>query len=134
MVKRFIQLEWKKFSRSSYFRRSIAIKILLAFAALYFIVSFLFLGTGVFFILKEEFPNEDPLVMVNNYLIYWFLFDIVYRFFIQNLPVMNVKPLMTLPIKRKTVIHYLLGKSAFSFYNILPLFFFLPFTVVLLFQ
>ena len=37
----------------------------------------------------------------------------------QQLPVMNVKPLMTIPIKRNTVIHYLLGKTTLSFFNFL---------------
>lgn len=37
-------------------------------------------------------------------------------------------------IKRSTVIHYLLGKTAISFFNFLPLFFFLPFSIVLLIE
>lgn len=134
MMKRFISLEWKQFKRSSYFQRSLAIKILLIFAALYFIACFLLMGTSAYFILDEMFPEKDPVVLVNNYLVYWFLIDLVYRFFLQKLPVMNVKPYMILPIKRPVVIHYLLGRTSLSFFNFLPLFFFLPFSVVLLTQ
>lgn len=134
MFKRFISLEWKQFTRSAYFQRSLAIKILLIFVAFYFMVSFLLLGTGTYFMLKEGFPQKDPVELVNNYLIYWFLIDIGYRFFLQNLPVMNIQPFMNQPIKRKTMIHYLLGRTTLSFYNLLPLFFFLPFSVVLLTQ
>ncbi len=134
MFKRFISLEWKQFTRSSYFQRSLIVKILLFFVALYFIVSFLIMGGAAYFLLEEVFPKKDPLEVVNNYLIFWFLLEMVYRFFVQKLPVMNVKPLMTLPIKRKTMIHYLLGKTTFSFFNILPLFFFVPFTFILLIQ
>lgn len=134
MIKRFISLEWKQFTRSSYFQKSLAIKIILIFVALYFTVSFLLLGIGSYFILQDIFPDQDPINIVNTYLIFWFLLDIVYRFFIQNLPVMNVKPFMVLPIKRQTILHYLLGKTTFSFFNFLPLFFFLPFSIILLSQ
>ena len=134
MFKRFLSLEWKQFSRSSYFQKGIAIKILLILAALYFGGCFLVLGTSAFFILEDTFPKEDPVTIVNNYLIFWFLIDIAYRYFMQQLPVMNIKPYMIIPIKRKTVIHFLLGKTTVSFFNFLPLFFFLPFTIVLLVQ
>lgn len=132
MVKQFLSLEWKQFFRSQSFKQSLAIKILIGFLALYFIGSFLLLGIGVFFILEETFPGEDPLHLVNSYLIYWFAADLFYRYFLQKLPVMNVKPLMILPIKRSKIIHYLLAKTGFSFFNILPLFFFIPFSIVLL--
>lgn len=132
MVKRFLTLEWKQFLRASYFQKGIAIKILLIFGALYFGGSAIMLGIGMFFIIKEAFPDTDPIVIVNNFIILWFLFDMVLRFFMQQLPVMNVKPLMVVPIKRNTIIHYLLGKTSISFFNFIPLFIFLPFSIVLL--
>lgn len=132
MVKHFLTLEWKQFLRASYFQKGIAIKILLIFGALYFGGSAIMLGIGMFFIIKEAFPDTDPIVIVNNFIILWFLFDMVLRFFMQQLPVMNVKPLMVVPIKRNTIIHYLLGKTSVSFFNFIPLFIFLPFSIVLL--
>src|SRR5690606_22159516 len=132
--KRFLSFEWKQFKRSSSFQKGIAIKILLVFGAIYFGVSFLFLGIGAYFLVEETFPQSDPLVVVNNYLVYWVVAELAVRFFLQQLPVMNIKPYMVLPVKRSTTIHYLLGKTAISYFNFLPLFFFLPFSVVLLFQ
>tara|TARA_R110002050_G_scaffold293182_1_gene449366 strand:+ start:39159 stop:40631 length:1473 start_codon:yes stop_codon:yes gene_type:complete len=134
MVKQFLSLEKKQFFRASYFQKGIAIKILLFFAVLYFGGMAILLGVGLYFIIKKILPNVDPIIAVNNFLIYWFLFDLVLRFFMQQLPVMNIKPLMTIPIKRKAVIHYLLGKTVLSFFNFLPLFIFLPFSIVLLVQ
>lgn len=132
MIKNFIRLEWKQFFRASYFQKGIAIKILLVLAAIYFGGAALMLGVGLFFIAKKTLPEVDPIVTVNNFIIYWFLFEMVFRFFMQQLPVMNVKPLMTIPIKRNTVIHYLLGKTSISFFNFLAIFLFLPFCIVLL--
>jgi len=132
MIKRFLSLEWKQFFRASYFQKGIAIKILLVLAALYFGGFAILAGVGMFFGLKKAFPDIDPIVMVNNYLIYWVLFELMIRYFMQQLPVMNIKPLMIIPIKRNSVIHYLLGKTILSFFNFISLLIFVPFSVVLL--
>ncbi len=134
MIKNFLNFEWKQFARSSYFQKGIAIKILLALAVLYFGGIALLVGAGLFFILKKAIPETDPIILVNNFLIFWFIFDLALRFFMQQLPVMNVKPLMIVPVKRNTIINYLLGKTALSFFNFLPLFVFVPFSIVLLVQ
>jgi len=134
MVSHFLNLEWKQFFRSSYWQKSIAINILLVFLALYFIVIFLALGIGLFPLLKKQFPDGDPLLLVNSYLFYWLLADLVMRFFFQKLPVMHVKPLLTLPIKKSKILHYILGKSVISFFNFLPLFTIVPFAGVMLFE
>ena len=134
MIKQFLNFEWKQFSRSSYFQKGIGIKILLALAVIYFGGIALLLGIGMFFIIKKSIPNADPIEIVNNFIIYWFIFDLAIRFFMQQLPVMNVKPLMIVPVKRGTVINYLLGKTAISFFNFLPLFIFFPFSIVMLVQ
>lgn len=132
MVSEFTRLEWKQFIRSSYWQKSVAINILMVLFALYFILMFLGLGVVLFPMLKEVFPDKDPFILVNQYLFYWFLMDLLLRFFLQKLPVMNVKPLLTLPIKKSTIINYVLGKSFISFFNFLPLFTIIPFGVTLI--
>lgn len=132
MIKQFFGLEWKQFFRSSNWQKSIALNILLVFFAIYFMATFLILGFALYKILKEVYPNEDPFIVFNGFLFYWILADLVFRFFFQKLPVMSVKPLLTLPIKRKKVVNYVLGKSVMSFFNVLPLFAIIPFSTILL--
>ena len=132
MIKKFISLEWKQFFRASYFQKGVAIKILLILGAIYFGGIAILLGGGMFFIFKKTIPDIDPIVTVNNFIVYWMLFELMIRYFMQQLPVMNIKPLMIIPIKRSTVIHYLLGKTTISFFNFISLFIFLPFSIVLL--
>ena len=48
------------------------------------------------------------------------------------MPVLNIKPLLTLPIKRSTIVHFTLGKTALSFFNWSHALFFIPFSIVLL--
>ncbi len=132
MIKHFINLEWKQYFRSSYWQKNIVINILMVFFALYFVGIFLFLGAFLFKIVGKLVPDQDPFAVVNNYLFYWIMGDLLMRFFLQKLPVMSVKPLLTLPIKRSKVVNYVLGKSALSFFNFLPLFAIIPFSIALL--
>ncbi|MFO7745187.1 MAG: DUF5687 family protein [Psychroflexus sp.] len=133
-TKQFFGLEWKQFRRSSFFEKGLAIKILMLLAALYFAGIAILAGVGIFFIFKKSFPDQDPFLIINNYLIYWVLGDLALRYFMQQLPVMNIKPMLLLPIKRQSVIQFLLLKTSFSFFNILPLLFFIPLTIVLMVQ
>lgn len=132
MVSDFIRLEWKQFIRSSYWQKSVAINIFLVFIALYFILVFLGLGIALFPILKEKIPEKDPFEIVNQFLFFWFLADLLMRFFFQKLPVMTVKPLLSLPVRKNQIVHYVLGKSVFSFFNFLPLLTVIPFGTTLL--
>lgn len=134
MIKHFLRLEWKSFFRSASFGKSLGIKIFMGFMALYFMVMFLIIGVALYPILNDQFPEQDPLTVLNGFLFYWILGDLVFRFFFQKLPVMRVKPLLKLPIKRGKVVNYVLGKSAFSFFNFLPLFAIVPFGITLIFK
>ncbi|MDI9256130.1 DUF5687 family protein [Flavobacterium sedimenticola] len=132
MLKHFIRLEWKSFVRSASFGTNLALKIIMGLAALYFIACFAILGTAVFFILKDE--GMEPLSTINKFMIYYVLFDLIIRYFLQKMPVTNIKPLLLLPINRSTIVHYSLGKTVISFFNVLHAFFFVPFTIVLLYK
>ncbi len=132
MIKYFISLEWKSLFRSASIGKSVALKIFMGFLALYFMATFLILGLALFPILKKTFPDDDPLLVLNGILFYWILADLLMRFFLQKLPVMSVKPLLTLPIKKSKMVHYVLGKSALSFFNFLPLFAVIPFGFMLM--
>lgn len=131
MIGHFLKLEWKQYFRSPYWQKSIGIKILMGFFALYFIVMFLGMGFGLFPILKKAYPEEDPFTILNKAIFYWISADLAIRFFLQKLPVMTVKPFLTLPVKRNKIVNFVLAKSAFSFFNFLPLFFAIPFSIVL---
>ena len=115
MIQHFFNFEWKQFFRSSYWQKSIALNILLGFFALYFILVFLGLGIGLYPILKKQFPESDPLIMLNGFLFYWFLADLMMRFFLQKLPVMNIKPFLVLPLKRSKIVNYVLENPSLHF-------------------
>ena len=129
LILHFLSLEWKSFSRSASFGTNVAIKILMAILALLYSFILLSMGFGLFYGLKEN--HLDPLEQVNTYLIYYFLFDLGMRFLWQKIPVMNIRPLLILPIKKSTIVHFSLGKTALSFFNLMHFFFFIPFSAIL---
>ena len=131
MFKHFLNLELKAFFRSASFGNKLVLKIVMAFVAIYFAVIFIAMGSGAFYMIKES-GFRDPLVFVNKYAFYWFLAHLLLRYMAQQIPVMNIRPLMILPIKKATLVHFILGKSAISFFNFLHAFFFIPFSIVLL--
>ncbi|MFD0977207.1 DUF5687 family protein [Salinimicrobium gaetbulicola] len=130
MFKHFVALQWKAFFRSSSLGKSLGLKILMGFLAIYFSLVFLSLGIGLYPLLKELFPNVAPINMVNNFLIIWFAMELIVRFMLQTLPVISIKPLLSLPIKKVKVVNYVLAKSLFSFFNFLPLLVIIPFGII----
>ncbi len=88
------------------------------------------MGVGAFYVLKEM--KLEPLVTVNKFLIYYFLLDLIIRLLLQSIPVLNIKPLLVLPFKKPTIVHFSLGKTALSFFNWVHALFFIPFSVVLI--
>ncbi|OXB24050.1 hypothetical protein B0A80_04955 [Flavobacterium tructae] len=132
MIKKFIYLEWKAFVRSASFGTSVVMKVLLGFLMIYFSLLFVGAGIGAFYILKKM--KLEPLVTINQFLIYYFLFDLVIRLLMQAIPVLNIKPLLILPFKKPTIVHFSLGKTALSFFNWVHALFFIPFSIVLVLE
>ncbi len=129
MFKNFFYLEWKSFIRSASFKTNLLFKILMFLAALYFIAIFSFLGIGLFYLLKKF--DLDPFLTVNTYLIYYVVMDLIVRFLLQKIPVMNIRPLLSFNIRKNKIVGYTLGKSIISFFNWVHIFFLLPFSIVL---
>ncbi len=130
MLKHFLILEWRSFFRSASFKSSLFLRIVMVLVALYFIGIFTLMGVGLFYILQKM--EMDPFATVNRFLLYYLIGDLLVRFFLQNTPVMNIRPLLTLNTTRNQIVGYSLGKTALSFYNWMHIFFLLPFTIVLI--
>lgn len=130
MFQRLLTLEWKAFFRADSAGRSLAIKIFLGFVGLYFILVFLILGMSLYALIEENISDTSPVSVVNNFLLPWFGFELILRFMLQNLAVMHVKPLLLQKVNRGQMAHFLLGKSIFSFYNLLAPLVFVPFILI----
>ncbi|THD69348.1 hypothetical protein E7Z59_03210 [Robertkochia marina] len=131
MLKKFITLQWRSFIRSASFQTNLALKILMGFLALYFIFVFSMLGAFSYKIIQEQL-NQDPLMVLNRFLVFYLVGDLVMRYLMQRMPVVNIKPLLSLPFSKNKIVHFSLWKTVISFFNIVHAFFFIPFFIVLL--
>lgn len=131
MLKHFIRLQWKSFFRSASFSTNLVIKLLMGFFALYLMASFAVMGGGIYFIIEKEF-GLDPLETVNRFLFYYLAMDLLLRYMLQKMPVVNIKPMLYLPFKKGKIVHFSLWKTILSFFNLIHAFFFIPFAIVLI--
>ena len=132
MIKHFINLEWKSFFRSAAFQTNIILKIFMALGALYFIGIFTLACVGAYFGLEKA--GFEPLETLNSFMIYYVVVDLMIKYFLQKMPVVNIKPLLLLPFKKAKIVDFAMGKTMLSFFNIIHAFFFIPFSIVLVVQ
>lgn len=124
-------LAWRETIRSAYWGKSLATNIGLGFLALYFSASFLLLGFAIPEILTKDFPNVDPVSKFNSILLAYFGIDLIIRQLMQKLPTVSFKPLLLQNIRRRKIANYLMIRSVFNFFNLLPFFLLLPVTFML---
>ena len=129
MVLTLLSHQWKSFIRSRNAGRNIAIQILLGFILIYFLAIAIFVGIFLGDILKKSFPGRDTVKLFCGFILYYFLFDIILRFMLQDLPTLTIKPYLIQYIKRSTLIGFLNMRSLFSFFNLLPLVLIIPFAL-----
>lgn len=130
MYSYLISQKWKRTFRSGFFSQGIGVKLLLFFMMIYFGGSFLLLGIFLPELLGNAFPNEELLSHVfASFFLYYLLMDLSLRFFLQELSVISIRHYLILPIKKSRVVHFLLQGSIFSFFNLVPLFFLIPFAI-----
>ena len=129
MIKWFIQNEWRETKRSAIWEQSLGIKIFLGFL---FSILFLEILVGAIFLgdkFDTLFPDDDPIEKFNSFVLYGFALGFLTRFMIQKVPVLSVEPYLHLPVKKSFLVHYISGKSLFSFFNFIPVIIFTPFII-----
>ena len=130
MFLRFFRLEIKNFFRSKSFGAGLAMKIGMFFVLLYYAAAFFGGAFFLYFIAKEE--NADPLKWFSGYFLFYWLLDLVMKYFFQQLPTENIKPFLTLNIRKGQIARYTLVKILVNFFTWSILLFMIPFAVLLL--
>ena len=129
LITDLIKQDWKKGFRAKGFYKALSVKLLMGFMGLYFASIFLFLGFFLGNILDEVSDTLKPLEVFNGATLYILLGAITIRFFMQQLNTLNLPAYQQLPIKRSTLVNFLLLKPAFSFGNYMTLLVIIPFAV-----
>ncbi len=129
MIKKLFINQWRETTRSVIWTRNLVANILLGLLYLLLVVNFLTVGLAINEIFAKVAPGKDPVTLLNSGLLFYFLADILLRIIFQKNHGLFAKPYLYLPLKRSTLVNYLLSKSFLSIFNFLPLFFVIPFLV-----
>lgn len=132
MIYTLLQHQWKSFWRSASAGRNVAMQILMGFMILYLAALAIFAGFSVDKILSEASPGKNVIAVFLGLILYYYAFDIIVRFILQDLPTLVVQPYLTQNIKRGKLVQFLNIRSLFSIFTLLPLFLFLPFITTII--
>lgn len=127
MLHTFLNHQWKAFWRSRNKGTGIAAQIFVGLAILYLLVLAVLVGFSMEQIIEKAFPDKDIFYAFNGFILYYFAVDSLIRMQLQELPTLSIVPYLHLKIPRHRIVHFLNLRSLFSFFNILPLFIFIPF-------
>jgi hypothetical protein len=97
---------------------------------LYLLSVSLWLGFSLKSFIAKGFPGQDTVKIFCGWILYYFFFDILFRFLWQELPTLAIQPYLVQNIRRRQLIRFLNIRSLFTFLNLLPIFLFVPFTVL----
>ncbi|MEP6749618.1 MAG: DUF5687 family protein [Bacteroidota bacterium] len=132
MISILLGHQWKSFWRSRNAGKSLAMQIVIGFITLYLLVSAI--GVGIFLkeFLIKIFPGQDIIQLFCGFILYYFLFDMLFRFLLQDLPTLTIQPYLVQNIQRRQLIRFLNVRSMFNIINLLPLLLFIPFTILVI--
>ena len=122
--------QWKSFWRSRNAGKSMAVQIFIGFITLYLLVSAIGVGFYLQKLLNRMYPGQDIIRVFCGFILYYFLFDALIRFLLQELPTLTIQPYLVQNIKRGQLIRFLNLRSLFTLFNLLPLLLFTPFTIM----
>ncbi|MEJ7586541.1 MAG: DUF5687 family protein [Ferruginibacter sp.] len=128
----FLSHQWLSFWRGRNANKSLALQIIVGIFYLMIFLEIAALGIALPFLLKEEMPGKDPVALFTSFILYYFLVGLLVRFQVQELPSLSIQPYLTQNISRKNMLRFLNVRSLVHVINILPLFVFIPFTVVVI--
>lgn len=131
-ISTFLTHQWYSFFRARNANKSLVIQIILGIFFLLIFLEIAGLGILLPLLLQNNMPGKDPVVVFCSYIIYYFLVGLFSRFQLQELPSLSIQPYLAQNIKRSTMLRFLNLRSLIHIINILPLFVFIPFSIVIL--
>lgn len=102
--------------------------VILGFIALVVLLNILALGFGMETFIRDGLHHPNVVGFLNDWMLFFFLFEVLYRFLIQKVSAIELENYLHLPVGRSKIVHYLLVSSFFSTLNIIVLLLFAPIT------
>jgi hypothetical protein len=121
--------QWKAFWRSRSAGRNVAMYVFLAIIIIYLLGVAALIGVSLNPLLKQVFPGQDTVFVFCGFILYFFAIDILVRFMMQDLPTLTIQPYLAHNIRRRQLVAFLNIRSLASFFTLLPLLLFAPFSL-----
>jgi hypothetical protein len=129
ILKWFLTHQIKEAVRSSFWQKQVVLNIIMGLLLMIMLAYLVMLGIFIDKILQSAFPDDDPIVLFNRIVLYYFGIEFLMRFFMQSLPVLNLETYLALPIRKSAIVHYVSAKSLFGVGNYLSWLVFIPFAI-----
>lgn len=129
MYKTLFRHYWLGGLRSPGYYKNLVVNIFVGLMTLYFLVVFVMLGLLLPKILQEIAPGYDPATTFNGGIIYAVIALLMIRYLMQPLSRLNLQSYQVLPVKRSTLVNYLMLKPLLNPLNYATLCLAIPFSI-----
>jgi len=102
----YIRLSWKRFWRSPNLSRNLTLKFFALLAYLYLALQFWILGWGGYYIILQQFPDQDTFLAFNRYIYIFIFISFSVLLMAHSFKPSRMKPFLLLPVKRRQIIVY----------------------------
>lgn len=108
-------------------QQNIVLNIFLGIILVYFLMLLVVFGYFTPRIIEESMDIGESSIpeILGSWLVYYLMFDLFLRFFVQEIPELSARRYLLLPIKRNSLAHFLMLRSLLSGFNLIPVFFFI---------
>lgn len=127
LLTKLISHQWKQQRRSPIWQKNLAVNLIMGFFFFILFLEAVLVSVVLSANWGESFNTQDPIAHFHRVLVWYFIGLFVFRFFVQKLPSVEIRPYQHLPIQKKTLINYLLFRGSINLFTLLTLIFVLPF-------
>lgn len=133
MFLKFLRLEIKSFFRGSSVGINLVMKIF-RFIGIFYLIGCLVGGAFIAFFYLQEELHKNPLKMISKFMIVVWIVDLALKYLWQDIPTQNIKPFLTMNIRKNTLVNYMLVKTFLSAFSWLSSLFIITFSLIALFN
>lgn len=138
MIKQLLNHGFLEIRRSPIWAKNAITNIVLGLVALIMLSYVLLLGIFLHKVAdgleSELYAGAGRIEIISRFLIYYFGFEFMARFFLQNTPILFIQPYLHLAIKKSKIIHFMLRKSLVSIFNLLAILLLIPFGFIVVYH
>jgi hypothetical protein len=123
---RFLQHRIRELWRSSTVGPRVLTRLFQFFASVYVGIGLLTSGLVLPLLLSDLFPEREPVDLIHEYVLYGAVVLLAIRLVLQKMPGGSIRPYLTLPVTRSSLVRFAHLDAAVSWFTLLPLVFLVP--------